>query len=121
MSMDGITAGILLQAASNGSSQEDIYKLYKDLQGNKDAPAPEVIELVTSWIGRECKIKCTSHTGVITGANTSDRGFYPGGRFPVYVKITASGMDKAIGSTFEYGLDQIYFGEGNETNQKETS
>lgn len=107
MSMDGITAGILLQADSNGSSQEDVYKLYKDLQGNKDAPAPEIIELVTSWIGRTCKIKWTSHIGEIVGANTSDRGFYPGGRFPVYVKITASGMEKAIGSTFEYGLDQI--------------
>ena len=114
MTFDGVTAGLLLQAANNGSSQEDVYKLFKDLQGEKDAPTPEVIELVTSWIGRTCKIKYTSHTGIITGANTSEHGFYPGGRFPVYVKITASGMEKAIGSTFEYGLDQIDFGE--ETN-----
>lgn len=111
MSMDGITAGILLQAAQNGSSQDDVYKLYKDLQGERDAPTPEVIELVTSWIGRECNVKYTSHKGIITAANTSDRGFYPGGRFPVYVKITSSGMEKAIGQTFEYGLDQIDFGE----------
>ncbi len=107
MSMDGITAGLLLQAAQNGSSQDDVYKLYKDLQGNKDAPTPEVIELVNSWVGRTCKIKWTSHIGEIVGANTSDRGFFPGGRYPVYVKITASGMENAVGSTFEYGLDQI--------------
>ena len=107
MSFDGITAGMLLQAANNGSSHDDIYKLYKDLQGNKDAPTPEVIELVTSWIGRKCKIKYTSHTAIITGPNTSDCGFYPGGRFPVYVTITASGMEKAVGCKFEYGLDQI--------------
>lgn len=107
MSFDGITAGLLLQAANNGASQEDVYKLYKDLQGNKDAPAPEVIELVTSWIGRACKIKHTSHTGIITDVNTSDCGFYPGGRYPAYVKITESGMKEAIGCTFEYGLDQI--------------
>lgn len=107
MSFDGVTAGLLLQAASNGASQDDVYKLYKDLQGDRDAPAPEVIELVTSWIGRKCKVKYTSHTGVVKGPNTSDRGFYPGGRFPVYVTITASGMENAVGSTFEYGLDQV--------------
>lgn len=107
MSFDGITAGMLLQAAQNGSSHDDIYKLYKDLQGDKDAPTPEVIELVTSWIGRKCNIKYTSHVGVVSGPNTSDCGFYPGGHFPVYVKITASGMEKAVGCTFEYDLDQI--------------
>ncbi len=107
MSFDGITAGMLLQAANNGSSHDDIYKLYKDLQGNKDAPTLEVIELVTSWIGRKCKIKYTSHTAIVVGPNTSDCGFYPGGRFPVYVKIIASGMPQAIGCKFEYDLDQI--------------
>jgi hypothetical protein len=107
MSMDGITAGVLLQAALNGTSHDEIYKLYKDLQGERDAPTPEVIELVTNWIGRTCKIKYTSHIAEITGPNTSDRGFYPGGRFPVYVKIIKSGMENAIGSRFEYSLDQI--------------
>ncbi|NTV78158.1 MAG: hypothetical protein HGA25_03190 [Clostridiales bacterium] len=107
MSMDGITAGLLLQAASNGNSQEDVYKLYKDLQGDKDAPTPEVIELVTSWIGSKCKILHTSHIGVVVRANTSETGLYAGGRYPAYVKITESGMERAVGCTFEYGLDQI--------------
>ena len=41
MSFDGVTAGILLQATLNGTSQDEVYKLYKDLQGERDAPAPE--------------------------------------------------------------------------------
>lgn len=107
MSMDGITAGLLLQAAQNGSSHDDIYNLYKNLQGERDAPTPEVIELVTSYIGRKCKLKYTSHVGIVKGPNTSDSGFYPGGRFPVYVTITHSDMETAIGKTFEYDLDQV--------------
>lgn len=107
MSMDGVTAGLLLQATMNGQSHDQVYKLFKDLQGDRDAPTPEVIELVTSWIGRKCNIKLTTHKAVVLGPNTSEHGFYPGGRFPVYVRITHSSMPDAIGCKFEYGLDQI--------------
>lgn len=107
MSMDGVTAGLLLQATMNGQSHDQVYQLFKDLQGDRDAPTPEVIELVESWKGKKCKIKYTSHIGEVVGPNTSDRGFYPGGRFPAYVKILKSGMESAVGQVFEYGLDQV--------------
>lgn len=106
-SMDGFTAGVLLQTAMNGSNSDDIYKIYKDLQEDKDALTPEVIELVNSWKDKTCNIKFTSHKGIIKGPNTSSYGFYPGGRYPVIVKIIDSDMKKVIGKTFEYGLDQI--------------
>ena len=73
MSMDGIAAGLLLQATMNGQSHDQVYKLFKDLQGERDAPIPEVIELVESWKGKKCKIKYTSHIGEVVGPNTSDR------------------------------------------------
>lgn len=108
MSMDGFTAGVLLQAAIEGNSPDQVADLYKSLKGTGDGPpSPQVVELVTSWIGKPCKVKHTSHLGVVHGVNTSSSGFYPGSRFPVYVKITESGMKDAVGSVFEYDLDQV--------------
>lgn len=107
MSIDSVTAGLLLQAVKNGNSSDQVYQLYKEIQGERDAPAPEVVELVESWKGKKCKIKHTSHIGEVVGPNTSEHGFYPGGRFPVYVKILESGMESAVGQKFEYGLEQV--------------
>ena len=110
--MDGFTAKVLLEAAqnniANGKSNDGIIDFAKAL--NKDAPNPptqEVIDLVTSWIGKPCKVKYTTHRGVVHGVNRSAHGFYPGGRSPVYVKVTESTEPDSIGTIFEYGLDQV--------------
>ena len=58
-------------------------------------------------IGATVDVNCTSHFGEVVGYNERTGGFYPGTRFPVYVKITLSDMERAIGQTFEYGLDQL--------------
>lgn len=107
MSMDGITAGLLLAASTNGAGNDEVYNLYKSLQGNNEAPAPEIVEMVKGWIGKPCKVRYTDHVGIVHGANESTSGFYPGGRFPVYVKITESGCEEAVGKVFEYSLEQV--------------
>ena len=71
---------------------------------------PEVIDFIESNIGKPVRILYTSYKGTIHRCNKSEGGFYPGIQYPVYVKITESSdprYDHAVGSVFEYGLDQI--------------
>lgn len=107
MTIDTFTAATLLNAAINGADHDQLNKLHKSLQNENDAPSQELIDYVNSIVNRKCKIKATSHKGIIVRANLSTCGFYPGGRYPAYVRITESGMEKAIGNTYEYSLDQI--------------
>lgn len=111
-SFDGFTAGVLLSATQQSSNREDVYKLFKSLQ-NADAgpPEPDIVKFIEARIGKSCTIKYASHKGVVTGVNIASRGFYPGSRYPVVVKITDSSMIEAIGEVFEYGLDQVEFEE----------
>jgi hypothetical protein len=47
-------------------------------------------------------------TGLVERLNTSTRGFYPGGRYPIYVKIlTDTRPVDSVGKTFEYDIDQL--------------
>jgi hypothetical protein len=56
------------------------------------------------------KVKYTSYKGVVTGYNMTLGGFYPGERYPVYVKILddgelGGGLHKVVGETFEYSCE----------------
>lgn len=107
-SFDGFTAGVLLAAAQNPNARDSVYDLYKSLQNAGDAaPAPEIVKFIEDRIGKPCKVKSTSHIGVVHGVNMASRGFYPGSRYPIFVKITESTHERAIGDVFEYELDQV--------------
>lgn len=107
MSMDSFTASVLFQAATNGSKPETIVALKDSLQCENDMPTQEQILQATIMVGSKCKIRHTSHKGVVVAINKSTSGIYSGGRFPVIVEITDSGMKEAIGRTFPYSLEQV--------------
>ena len=103
--MDGFTAGILLGAAKNGANSDEVAEIYKSLKSNEDdGPSAEAIAFVEANKGKPCKVAYTSHIGVIHGLNTARSGFYPGSRFPVYVKISNG---EAAGRVLEYDLEQV--------------
>ena len=105
--IDSFTASVLTEHVKEGNADE-VLALYKDLCTTHDGgPSDEVISLVTSLIGKKCKVKHTSHIGVVEGVNRSTGGFYNGGRYPVFVKITKSRRTSAVGKVFEYELSQI--------------
>lgn len=61
-------------------------------------------------VGQIVTIKDTGYTGVVTGFNECLGGFYPGVRYPIFVKITKSedpNFERAVGCIFEYSENQV--------------
>ena len=107
MSIDAFTAQVMLEATANnpGQAQGAVADLYKSLISKEDGgPSQKDIDFFNQHKGKKVKVKYTSHEGVLHELNTSTGGFYPGSRFPFYVKMTAG---PAIGSIFEYERDQV--------------
>jgi hypothetical protein len=54
-------------------------------------------------------VKYTPYKGVVHGYNKMLGGFYPGVRYPVFVKITddGDGLHKVVGQVFEYSLEYL--------------
>lgn len=114
MTTDSFTASAMLSAIATNNNEETVNALSSLLNslGENDPVPEEVIAFVESNIGKPVNILHTDYKGVIHSCNKAQRGFYPGVRFPVYVQITETSdlkFEKAIGSVFEYGLDQITF------------
>lgn len=112
MTTDSFTASVMLSAIATNNNEETVNALSSLLNslGESDPIPTEVIAFVESNIGKPVNVLHTAYKGVIHSCNKSQRGFYPGVRFPVYVRITNSRdpkFEKAIGSVFEYSLDQI--------------
>ncbi len=89
---------------------EGLLALHKEMKA-KESTAYQLEEVLAKaqdmfLVGTQVKLNC-GHSGVVTGYNDKKGGFYPGVEYPVYIKITKSDMLKAIGSTFEYSLDQL--------------
>lgn len=102
--MDGVTASALLGAVQGGGDVNQVADLFKAFNKFEGGPSQEAREFVAANLGKKCKIKGTSHEGVVHKLNESTSGFYPGHRYPVYVKITNG---ESIGTVFEYDLPQI--------------
>jgi len=112
MITDSFTASVMFSAIATNNNEETVNALSSLLNslGESDPVPAEVVTFVESNIGKSVNVLHTAYKGVIHSCNKSQRGFYPGVRFPVYVRITETGnskFEKAIGSVFEYGLDQI--------------
>ena len=104
--MDTITAQLLAEVAMSSSAKSNsLSVLFKEFSKGNGA-TQEVINQIEALKGMRCKIKGTSYTGTIEGANFSKGGIYGGDRYPVLVRI-----DKLIngqeGVVFEYSLDQV--------------
>lgn len=105
MSLDSFTAACLLNAAASDGDINQIVDLGKSLQGKGDGgPSTEARNFFVQNHNKKCKIKFTSHEGVIFRLNEAISGFYPGSRYPIKVQITNG---EAKGAIFEYDLDQI--------------
>ena len=107
MSVDTFTAQVMLQAVANnpGQTQDAIADLYKSLTSKEDGgPSQEDIDFFNEHKGKKVSIKHTTHIGHLIELNTSTGGFYPGSRFPFYVKMSEG---KAVGQIFEYDREQI--------------
>jgi hypothetical protein len=106
--VDSFTASVMLSAVANGQTKEEVgqvYDLYKEMNSKSDGgPSPQARAFFEKNQGKKCKVKFTSHEGIVHRLNESTSGFYPGGRFPIYVKITNG---EAAGQVFEYDLDQV--------------
>lgn len=104
------------------AGDESVLNLVKAL-GPKPGEAEQLAALLQIArerypVGAPVKVLWTSYTGVVHGHNERLGGFYPGVRYPIYVRITAcedEKFQKAVGSVFEYGMDQM------EAIQKETA
>ncbi len=112
MTIDSFTAELALSTISNISANKNIEIFADILRGMKDNdPVPsEVVAFVENNIDKPVKVLGTSYKAVIHACNKSSKGFYPGIRYPVYVKITETSDERfnnAIGCIFEYGLEQI--------------
>lgn len=108
MSVDAFTAQVMLEAAATnpGKSNEVLSDLYKNLTSKEDGgPSQKDIDFFNKHKGKKVKVKYTTHEGILYKLNTSTGGFYPGSRFPFYVKITNEG--KAQGCIFEYDAGQV--------------
>lgn len=112
MTMDSFTTSVVFSAASiNGGAgySDALHSLVKSLEGNKPVSS-EVVEFVEANVGRGVRVLGTCYEGIIYSCNKAESGFYPGSRFPVFVKITKSSdplFDTSIDTVFEYSLDQI--------------
>lgn len=85
--------------------------LYKEMK-QKEPSKKDVLSIVDQAkkqfpVDVTVDVKHTSHIGRVRGYNERTGGFYPGNRFPVFVEIIASDMDRAIGHVFEYGLNDL--------------
>lgn len=110
MSMDQFTAGQLLSALKNGGDSDGVATLYKQIKGaNEEGPNEEQVKFFLENEGKVVIIKGTGMSGIVTRLNTSTRGFYPGGRYPIYVKILTDNRTEhnSVGQTFEYDIDQL--------------
>ena len=110
MSMDKFTAEQLLTTLKNGGDNDSVADLYKQIKGvNEEGPTEEQVKFFIENEGKTVTIKGTSMTGLVVELNTSTRGFYPGGRYPIYVKILTDTRTEhnSVGQTFEYGIDQL--------------
>lgn len=101
--MDSTTAGFLL-AAAKPSNVEEVSSLYKSLNKESGGPSQEAIDFFEKNKGKQCKVKLTSHVGLVHDLNSSTSGIYPGSRYPIYVEITS---DTAKGSVFEYDFKDL--------------
>lgn len=109
-SIDSVSAGLLLQIAASPKNIDKAADLYKSFNKPEGGPSKEAIAFFNANKGKKCSIKYTDYIGEIVKLNTSDGGFYPGNRFPIYVKILESTNGKypeAVGQVFEYDLPQI--------------
>lgn len=109
MSMDKFTAEQLITALKNGGESDKVADLYKQIKGvNEEGPTEEQVKFFIENEGKVVSIKGTNMTGLVVRLNTSTRGFYPGGRYPIYVKILSDTRQvDSVGRTFEYGIDQL--------------
>ena len=111
MSMDKFTAEQLLSAIKNGGDNDQMADLYKQIKGaSEEGPTKEQIDFFIENQGKIVAIKGTNMSGLVERLNTSTRGFYPGGRYPIYVKILTderTNHHNSVGETFEYGIDQL--------------
>ena len=109
MSMDKFTAEQILSAIKNGGDTEKVADLYKQINGaSEEGPTKEQVDFFIENQGKVVTIKGTSMTGLVERLNTSTRGFYPGGRYPIYIKIlTDIRPVDSVGRTFEYDIDQL--------------
>lgn len=96
------------------SGDESVLRLVKELgpQPGEEAQLNALLQLARERypVGTPVKVLWTSYTGVVHGHNERLGGFYPGVRYPVYVRITSTEDPKfaeAVGRVFEYGLDQM--------------
>lgn len=107
--MDGFTAEAMLKAArASGKSIDELATLASSMEWDEKGPALHILINEEEIIGKKVSIKGTDYTGVIDRINKSTTGFYPGHRFPYYVKID-EGCGKASGQVFEYAEDQVVF------------
>lgn len=95
---------------------ESVVDLFKEmaLKAPSQKNVDEMIALAKEnfSIGEEVEIVGTSYIGKVTNFNTRTHGFYPGDRYPVFVKIIRilsppSPNTAKIGDIFEYGIDQL--------------
>lgn len=101
--IDSTTAGMLLSSV-NSNNVDKVADVYKIVSKEVGGPSKEAIAFFEANKGKTCKVLYTNHIGIIHGLNTSTAGFYPGSRYPIYVKITSA---SAEGSIFEYELNQL--------------
>lgn len=109
--MDEFTVGILLSAVKNGASGGCVNELINafSYEGNY-GPTEDAIAWFKEHRGKRIKINGTSYHGVVHALNESQRGLYPGGRLPIYVKLddTCFNSGKCLsGMVFEYGVEQL--------------
>ena len=112
MTIDSFTASValsLIESNPSSSTIEALSGILKDKGDNEPVP-DDVVAFIESNIGNPVKVMGTSYKGVIHSCNKAQGGFYPGIRYPVYVRITETDdaiFECAIGQVFEYELDQI--------------
>ena len=104
MSIDSVSAGLLLGVAMSGGADtaHDLYKQMKDK--NDGGPSDAARAFFEANKGKKCKVKWTSHEAIIHALNEATAGFYPGSRYPIKVKITNG---ESAGTIFEYDHEQI--------------
>ena len=104
--MDSFTAGILLSAAMQGTPNDKVADLYKDLKGPASGLDPRVVDKAEGMKGTRVAINHTSYKGTVLGANRAVGGFYGGERYPVRVAIDETNSG-STGEVFEYGFDDL--------------
>lgn len=94
---------------------ENIINLYKEMRHECISLPKNTLEETLNKakelfpIGSVVNVIGTTYVGEVVQYNERDFGFYPGYRYPVYVKIIYATRDphNAVGMTFEYSLDNI--------------